>query len=854
MKNPDLLYELLPVVHRRRDAEQGSPLRELLRVVTEQVNRVEGDIDQLYENWFIETCDDWVVPYIGDLLGYEALPATGSSAGSGADDRNRNRILIPRRDVAHTIGARRRKGTHALLEQLALDVASWPALAVEFFQRLAWTQNLHTPMLREPRFHRVRKGDTIIAISAQHRVREADLYWLNPTITGIGPLLAGSRVLIGWREARGATIDVRQQARLDRIGTPFDASARTVEVRRVNSARTVGTPNIPSVGLFVWRLKSYSVAWQGTTAETNAPTPSVTPAYCVEAQGTHCFSFSVLGHDTPLFNRPRETSGRGQRALALPVPLRRREVDDHLHDHYGPNASFCIWAPDWPTKGKGMPVLSSSIKIADLKSWHYQAARDQVLVDPERGRIVFPVRQLPRRGVTVLYHYGFSADMGGGEYTRTLTHPTGATVYRVGSEGDYAAINDALAQWQVDKQALLAAQAELPADAPRAPLAAVIEITDSAAYTEKLAFDLAPFESLQLRAANRRRPTLRLLDYQTGQSDGISVRGGRSSRLTLDGLLISGRGLVVQGPDRDPPIPVARTAETESEDAATNANSPDDANNPDQPQSPADDGSDDAPTDESSGDLCDITIRHCTLVPGWGVDCHCNPAHPTEPSIEVLESTAKLRITHSILGGIRVTANEVATDPVEVCLTDSLWDATSDEGFALSGPDETMAFVHLTVARCTVFGQVKAHVIELAEHTIFTGELCTARRQLGCVRFCHVPTGSRTPRRYHCQPDLVRAAVGERFAAGELTLAERDVALAAETARVRPVFNSVRYGRPDYGQLAEACAVEISAGANDESEMGAFHDLYQPQRAANLRARLEEYTPAGMNAGIINAT
>ena len=43
-------------------------------------------------------------------------------------------------------------------------------------------------------------------------------------------------------------------------------------------------------------------------------------------------------------------------------------------------------------------------------------------------------------------------------------------------------------------------------------------------------------------------------------------------------------------------------------------------------------------------------------------------------------------------------------------------------------------------------------------------------------------------------------------------------------------------------------------GADDEAEMGAFHDLYQPQRIANLRARLDEYTPAGIDAGIRNAT
>jgi hypothetical protein len=59
---------------------------------------------------------------------------------------------------------------------------------------------------------------------------------------------------------------------------------------------------------------------------------------------------------------------------------------------------------------------------------------------------------------------------------------------------------------------------------------------------------------------------------------------------------------------------------------------------------------------------------------------------------------------------------------------------------------------------------------------------------------------------------------------------------------------------PAYCQLATACAEEIRRGADDESEMGVFHDLYQLQRADNLRARLEEYTPASMNAGIVYAS
>jgi hypothetical protein len=36
--------------------------------------------------------------------------------------------------------------------------------------------------------------------------------------------------------------------------------------------------------------------------------------------------------------------------------------------------------------------------------------------------------------------------------------------------------------------------------------------------------------------------------------------------------------------------------------------------------------------------------------------------------------------------------------------------------------------------------------------------------------------------------------------------------------------------------------------------MGVFHNLYQPQRAANLRARLDEFAPIDAEIGIIYAS
>ncbi len=62
-----------------RDAERGYPLKALLRVIDEQVDVVDDDITQLYENWFIETADDWAVPYIGDLVGYRPVAEAGAA-------------------------------------------------------------------------------------------------------------------------------------------------------------------------------------------------------------------------------------------------------------------------------------------------------------------------------------------------------------------------------------------------------------------------------------------------------------------------------------------------------------------------------------------------------------------------------------------------------------------------------------------------------------------------------------------------------------------------------------------------------------------------------------------------------
>ncbi len=188
---PERLYQLLPAIHRLRDAGQGEPLRALLAVVEEELEALEEDTARLYDNWFIETCDEWTVPYIGDLVGARPIRPVPSAGVS------------TRAWVANTLAYRRRKGTALVLEQLARDVTGWPAAAVEFFQHLATTQHLN----------HVRGRPTATA-----RIRDA---------------------------AAAELVEASAGA--------FDPFGHTLEVR--NAETRGGRYNIPHIGIFLWRLQ-----------------------------------------------------------------------------------------------------------------------------------------------------------------------------------------------------------------------------------------------------------------------------------------------------------------------------------------------------------------------------------------------------------------------------------------------------------------------------------------------------------------------------------------------------------------------------------------------------------------------
>lgn len=707
-REPDGLAELLPRWHRLRDAEEGEPLRALLAVIAEQLDLVRDGVQQGYEDLFVETAAPWVLPYLGDLVGYRTLPGYERVLTTGLHGGGRDALaeaIAPRRDVAATVAHRRRKGTLHLLEELAEQVAEWPARAVELSRHVAHTQPVK---------------------------------------------LYGT----GLRGERGRLLDLRDGAGLALAGGPFDEAARTVDVRRADSSRRQGGWTPAGVGLFVWRLKAHSL--------------TSSPAYCID-RARNLYTFSILGNDTPLVTKPVPEPSPAHIAAVDNVPafITRRLLHDRLADYYGPGKSLVI-----RRDGEDRPVPPADIVVTDLSDWRYRPKRGQIAVDPELGRIAFGSRSAPRQGVWVDYHHASVADMGGGEYERADREPRpDADFYRVGPQQPYRRIMDAYRAWQDE----------------RSPdRTGIIEITHSGAYQEQLDFDLDPGDRLELRAAEGTRPVIRLLDWYSNRPDALNIRAVSDDcapherpRLVLDGLLVAGRGINVTGP------------------------------------------------------MGAVVVRHSTLVPGWSLEPECEPHSPDEPSIVLERTTACLQIEHSVLGTIEVIGDEVSEDPLDIHLRDSVLDATGNDREALSAPDCRHAHAVLHLHRTTVIGEVHTHAVRIAENSVFTGRLHVARRGIGCLRYSYVPPGSRTPRRYRCQPDL--AGPGQ-------------------AARVRPLFVSERYGTPWYGQLADRCAEEIRRGADDGAELGAFHDLYRPQREDGLRARLAEYTPAGTDAGIFFVT
>ncbi len=734
------LYELLPAVYRIRDAGQGEPLKAFVSLFAEQVEIFEEHLSQSYDDVFIETCSDWVVPYIGDLIGYRPLHGVVPKVAS------------PRGDVAHTIAFRRRKGTAPMLEQMARDVTDWPARVVEFFQLLGTTQ------------------------------------YMNHI-----------------RENHAVTPNLRDWEALERLHTAFETVPHTVDIRRIQTGQ--GKYHVPNIGIFLWRLKDFSLT----------DSPAVP-----EGNNGRRFRFHPLGIDSPLFTKAEAEDDITHLAepINVPMPISRRVLDTYRDRYYGEGLSLLLIV-------NGTPVDPSQIHSCDLSdlenggAWAHVPslpAQNYIAVDPVLGRIAFPSND-PDRDVRVRFHYSFSAKIGGGEYERTDIFnpdlPENHTVFPGESIQD--ALDDAT-------EGGIIQIGQPDESSPSDRYVELLSITvDGASNAEE-------GRTLEVRSLNGGRATI--IGSQQDPQD-LIITGGPHSEVVLDGLLISGTRIRV----------------------------------------PA----------QQDNSLRKLVLRHCTLVPGLRLHPDSTPVHPTEPSLIVEIPNITIVIEQCIVGSIQLHRE------ARLEIQDSIVDATDPTLFAFSGPDllplsDPVSGGSLRVENATIIGQVFAKDMPLVSNSIVyafplpedDGEneadggedlaldevsqaapVRALQKQIGCVRFSYIPLGSQVPRRYRCQPDLaIQKAITSREQTGQVALTdqERQHIRRRIEGQYRPSFSSRRYGHSAYGQLRASTPEGIRAGSDDDSEMGAFHHLFQPQREKNLNIRLEEYLRVSLEAGTFFST
>jgi hypothetical protein len=359
--NASQIYALLPAIYRIRDQENGQPLLALCTVMAEQAAIVEQNIQQLYDDAFIETCEPWVVPYIGDLVGVDAIYEIGATAGTRAE-------------VANTIGYRRRKGTLLALEQVAMDVSGLPAAAVEFFKRLIVTESMRN-------------------------VRPHHEAWVNLR-HGLQLERIGSAF-----DTLNRTIDVRRIA--PRIRMPVDPDPTPLDITLHGGGRF----NIPDIGVYLWR-------WQFMQVE-QAPAFQIDAVRCMFSPlGQDMPLFNAVPGRTSF-------SGITTRIDVPQPILRRELFHDlrkNLGLFYGADQSIAIYADGVlvPASRVCCRILSDHPD----HSWGCTAS-GKVAIDPVLGRIQFAADFPPPHQVQVNYCYGvpgqkgYPQSIGGGPYDRT---------------------------------------------------------------------------------------------------------------------------------------------------------------------------------------------------------------------------------------------------------------------------------------------------------------------------------------------------------------------------------------------------------------------------------------------------
>jgi hypothetical protein len=437
----DKLWNLVPEVYRFEDGDAG-PLNALVYRLGREAAILRRSIDRLWENQSIETSEDWLIPYLGDLL------ATNLVASLDARGR--------RLDVAKTIYYRRRKGTVGILEEIASDISGWDARVSEFFRRMSRTRHSLDPEIGRP-------ADT----------DEPQANRLLEYAEGIVGRLTATDI--------GGLADVRNVYGATKAHTALDEFFHTADVRRGRGA--VGWYDIPRLGVFVWRLRSFGV-------------PLATPV-SVSGCARH-YTFDPTGRLIPLFAKSERSFGDEwvpPEEWQLPTPIDSQLLRLHIAELY-PDSMEVFHRAGSFWDGVSAPLVS---------------------IWPKLGR--FRVDASVAGAIAAAYHYGFASTVGAGPYDRRIVgEPAGNPPAPVAAPvtGGGTSLGPALAGLA-------------PSGTAR--------IGDSLTYTtvSDVGSVGTPIQHVRVEAFNRQRPLIRPAPGTTW-----TFTHGAGSDLELTGLFVSG--------------------------------------------------------------------------------------------------------------------------------------------------------------------------------------------------------------------------------------------------------------------------------------------------------------------------
>lgn len=372
--NPERLYNLIPAIYRIRDETQGGSLRALLGVIEQELEIVETDIANLYENWFIETCDEWVVPYIGDLLAVTLYTEQTRTYG-----RER------RAYVANTLAYRNRKGTAPVLEQLIADITGWRSRVVEFFKLVSTTQNLNNLQTNNV-FADIRQPRQIDAIGTPFEEAVAHTVEIRNISNQSGKYNIANIGIFLWR---------LKSYPIQRV------TARQIKFTDTKSQGRCYTFNALGIDIPLFNQPQTETEITSLAAEINLPTSLRRLTLVAELEARR-----------QLITEGRIPSSNGYFGNNPVLQVFLNHQSQSISPEYILIDDLSRWdEQDWQSYPHIRTYQSSDGKIE-------KTFEIQIIVDPELGRLAVITKSAPQ-AVEVSYSYAFSGDIGGGTYDRS---------------------------------------------------------------------------------------------------------------------------------------------------------------------------------------------------------------------------------------------------------------------------------------------------------------------------------------------------------------------------------------------------------------------------------------------------